>query len=194
MYAHLRQVVLGVSVAALLAACGSSAPMIKDRMDPLTGATVTRATVPLVLYKENSAQAAYARDFVYVGPLRVNRMGTYSHFLWLGIWSSINNADISAERDGFDSIVIFADGEPLQLELQGWTLASIGVSEQVYNKPTASAADAYFAVTLDQIRVIAEARDIRLQGTGLHANAYELWDNQKRAQSSIRDFLRYLYD
>jgi hypothetical protein len=194
MYAFLRQVVLGVSVAALLAACGSSAPTIKDRMDPLTGATVTRATVPLVLYKDNSARAAYARDFVYVGPLRVNRMGTYSYFLWLGIWSSIDNADISAERDGFDSIVIFADGEPLQLELQGWTLASIGVSEQVYGKPTASAADAYFAVTLDQIRVIAEARDIRLQGTGLHANAYDLWDNQKRAQSSIRDFLRYLYD
>lgn len=173
-----------------IAACGSSPTLTTEQLDPLTGVTVTRSTSPLVLYKENSARAAYARDFVYVGPLSVNRMGNYDHYLWLGIWSSLSTQQLPDQRDGFESIVIFADGEPLRLELEGWTLASIGVSQPVYNKPTATAADAYYPVTMDQIRVIAEARDIRLSTGGPRAQTYEPWDSQARANSGLVEFVR----
>jgi len=187
-----RQILLATLVVVVIAACGSSAPLTADQLDPRTGVTVTRSTVPLVLYRDNSAQAAYARDFVYVGPLQVNRMGNYSYYLWLGIWSSLRDRDVPARRDGFETIVIFADGEPLRLELEGWTPDSIGVSQPVYNKPTALAADAYYAITMDQIRVIAQARDIRLHSSGTHGESYEPWDSQSRAQSSMREFLSYL--
>ena len=173
-----------------IAACSSSPQHLAGKLDPLTGVTVTRATSPLVLYRENSARAAYARDFVYVGPLTVNRMGSYNHYLWLGIWSSLSNQQLTDQRDGFESIVIFADGEPLRLELEGWTLASIGVSQPVYNKPTATAADAYYLVTMDQIRVIAEARDIRLHTGGPRAGSYEPWDNLSQGLASIQEFVR----
>jgi hypothetical protein len=186
---HLGRAFFAAIVVLLISACSSSTPLIADQLDPVTGVTVTRSTVPLVLYRDNSAQAAYARDFVYVGPLQINRMGEYSHFLWLGIWSSLAGQDVSNQRDGFDSIVIFADGEPLRLELQGWTLASIGVSETIYDKPTASAADAYYAVTMDQIRVIAQARDIRLRSGETRAESYEPWDSQTRALSAMRAYL-----
>ena len=175
-----------------IAACGSSPTQTTEKMDPLTGVTVTRSTSPLVLYKENSARAAYARDFVYVGPLSVNRMGTYNNYLWLGIWSSLSTEQLADQRDGFESIVIFADGEPLRLELEGWTLASIGVSQPVYNKPTATSADAYYLVTMDQIRVIAQARDIQLRTGGPRAQAYEPWDKLPQGLSGMRDFVRYL--
>ncbi len=170
--------------------CGSSPVLTSDQLDPLTGVTVTRSTSPLVLYRENSARAAYARDFVYVGPLSVNNMGNYNHYLWLGIWSSLSTQQLPDQRDGFESIVIFADGEPLRLELEGWTLASIGVSQPVYNKPTATAADAYYSVTMDQIRVIAEAHDIRLRTGGPRAETYEPWDSQARARSGLVEFVR----
>lgn len=160
-------------------------------MDPLTGVTVTRSTSPLVLYRENSARAAYARDFVYVGPLSINRMGTYNYYLWLGIWSSLTNRQLSDQRDGFESIVIFADGEPLRLELEGWTLSSIGVSRPVYNKPTATAADAYYPVTMDQIRLLAEATDIRLQTSAGRSVSFEPWDSQKSAMTSMQQFIRH---
>ena len=173
-----------------IAACSSSPQHLAGKLDPLTGVTVTRAKSPLVLYRENSARAAYARDFVYVGPLTVNRMGSYNHYLWLGIWSSITNQQLSDQRAGFESIVIFADGEPLRLELEGWTLSSIGVSRPVYDKPTATAADAYYPVTMDQIRVIAEARDIRLLTGGPRAASYEPWDNLSQGLASIQEFVR----
>ena len=54
-----------------------------------------------------------------------------------------------AARDDLESIVIFADGEPLLFELSGWTPDTIGASEPVYVKPMASAADAYYQVTMD---------------------------------------------
>lgn len=154
-----------------------------------TGVTVTHATAPIVLYRDNSSYAAHARDYVYLGPVEINRMGDYSYYLWLGIWSTISDAERSYQRDGFESITLYADGEPLQLELVGWTLESIGVSEPVYVKPVASAADAYYRVTIDQIRLIADAREIELHAGTAPPRVYLMWDRQGSAHASLREFL-----
>lgn len=172
----------------VLASCGSTGTLVSGEIDPVTGVTVTRSKTPLVLYRDNSSRAAHARDFAYVGPLAVNRMGDYRYFLWLGIWSSLDDQAMSSQRDGFESIVVFADGEPMSLELAGWTLSAIGVSQPIYNKPTATAADAYYSVTMDQIRLIAEATDIRIHAS-TRSGSYELWDSQKTALNSMRDFV-----
>jgi hypothetical protein len=176
----------------LLSGCSASLPVISEKLDPATGATVTHGRTPLVLYSDNSAKAAYARDFVYIGPLAVNRMGEHHYFLWLGIWSSMDDQGMSEQRDGFDTVVIYADGEPLSLNIEGWTLSSIGVSEPIYNRPTATAADAYYPVTMDQIRLIAAATDVRLRTAGPRARSYEPWDSQAQAFAGMQAFVRYL--
>jgi hypothetical protein len=187
------RIVLAACLAATaIAGCGTSSQLTTEELDPETGVTVTRSTVPLVLYRDRSARAAYARDFVYVGAMSVNRMGDYNHYLWLGIWSSLSNQLLEQQRDGFESIVIFADGEPLQLELTGWTLASVGISRPAFNRPTASAIDAYYSVTLDQIRLIAEAHDVRLHTGEASSDSYEPWDNLSQGLSGMREFVRYL--
>jgi hypothetical protein len=169
--------------------CVSSSTLVEERLDIGTGVTVTHATAPIVLYRDNSAYAAHARDYVYVGPVEVNSMGDYSYYLWLGIWSTISDEERSLQRDGFESITLYADGEPLQLELVGWTLESIGVSEPVYVKPVASAADAYYRVTIDQIRLIANAREIELHAGTAPVRVYLMWDRQGSAHASMREFV-----
>ena len=174
--------------------CVSTTTLVEEKLDLGTGVTVTHATAPIVLYRDNSAYAAHARDYVYLGPVEINQMGEYSYYLWLGIWSTISDADRSYQRDGFESITLYADGEPLQLELVGWTLESIGVSEPVYIKPVASAADAYYRVTIDQIRLIANAREIELHTGTAPVRVYLMWDRQGSAHASLREFLdRSLY-
>jgi len=126
---------------------------------------------------------------VHLAPLEVNRGGDFRYYLWLGIWNTMEDPRADPSRDGFESIVIFADGEPLPLEIAGWTVAAIGASKPVYLKPVASAADAYYAVTVDQLRLIAEARDVRLITTGSRNKSYEPWDNQKSARESLTEFL-----
>ena len=173
----------------LVTGCVSTSTLVEERLDLGTGVTVTHSTAPVVLYRDNSAYAAHARDYVYVGPVEINRMGEYSYYLWLGIWSTVSDAERAFQRDGFESITLFADGEPLQLELVGWTLESIGVSEPVYVKPVASAADAYYRVTIDQIRLLANAREIELHAGTAPIRVYLMWDRQGSAQAALREFL-----
>ena len=174
--------------------CVTTSTLVEEKLDMGTGVTVTHATAPIVLYHDNSSYAAHARDYVYLGPVEINRMGDYSYYLWLGIWSTISDAERSFQRDGFESVTLYADGEPLQLELVGWTLESIGVSQPVYIKPVASAADAYYRVTIDQIRLIADAREIELHAGTAPVRVYLMWDRQGSAHASLREFVgRGLY-
>ena len=180
-----------VLLALLATACGSSAPMLEESLDYGTGTTFTRATAPIVLYHDNSGRAAYARDYVYVGPIEVNKMGSYSYFLWLGIWSTLDDDSRWTQRDGFETIVLYADGEPLQLEVAGWSADTIGASRPVFVKPVASAADAYYAVTVDQIRMIAEARDLVLQTSSPPTRQYHRWREEDAGAVAMRQFVTH---
>ena len=175
---------------AALQGCATDSHPIRDQMDPVTSVIVSFSQTPLVFYRDVSGRAAYARDFVHLGPVEVNRSGDYRYYLWLGIWNTMADAQAGPSRDGFESIIVFADGEPLPLEVAGWTVAAIGASEPVYLKPVASAADAYYAVTVDQIRLIAEAAEVRIQATGARTRNYEPWDDQNTAKSALREFLK----
>jgi hypothetical protein len=170
--------------------CATSSHVIGEKLDPATSATITFSSTPMVLYRDDPAHAAHAKNFVSLGPIEVNRSGRYQYFLWLGIWNTNHTASNDDRRDGFDSIVIFADGEPLQLELSGWTPAAIGASESVYPQPVASALDAYYQVTADQIRLITGAKDIRLRTTGFIPRSFEPWDEQAAARASFRQLLQ----
>ena len=184
---------LTLAVALVLAACGGTDALVSDRLDPLTGVTVTSATKPLVLYRDRSAQAAYAKDYVYLGPIEVNNMGHRNYFIWLGIWSSSDLADRSSQMNDFETVVVYADGEPLNLEVDGWTPGSIGLSESAYVKPVASATDGYYRVTIDQIRLIAEAKDIEIRAGTTAAKRFVLWDTSASGNSAIISFVQRVY-
>ena len=179
-----------LAVAMALAACGGTTALVSDRLDPLTGVTVTSATKPLVFYRDRSAQAAFAKDYVYLGPIEVNNMGHRNYFVWLGIWGSSDRVDRGSQMNDFESIVVYADGEPLNLEVGGWTPESIGLSESAYLKPVASATDGYYRVTIDQIRLMAEARDLELRAGSTYPQRYTPWDSASATSASMQAFLR----
>lgn len=175
--------------ACLVTACGSSGPAVYEQLDPLTSVTTTRAAKPLVLYRDSSARAAYARDYVYLGPIEVNRMGSMSYFLWAAVWGTHSGFLDDPAALGFESIVIYADGEPLLLEHAGWTPAAIGASESVYNKPVASALEVYYPVTVDQVRMLADASDIELRTSSLSEGSYFPWDSEDGSREAFRLFV-----
>ena len=186
-----RNIIVVSLLAGLAVACGSSAPLLEESLDYGTGVTLTRSTAPVVLYRDNSGHAAYAKDFVYLGPIEVNRMGSYNYYLWLGIWSTLDDSSRWTQRDGFESITLYADGEPLQLEVAGWSAEAIGASRPVFTKPVASAADAYYPVTVDQIRLIAEARDLELQTSSPPTVRYQRWREGDAGAIAMRQFVTH---
>jgi hypothetical protein len=183
-----NRIIPPLAIALVLVACGSTTALVSDRLDPLTGVTVTSATKPLVFYRDRSAQAAYAKDYVYLGPIEVNNMGERNYFIWLGVWGSSDTTTRSSQMNDFETVVVFADGEPLSLEVNGWTPESIGLSESAYVKPVASATDGYYRVTIDQIRLMAEARDLEVRAGSTHPQTYFPWDST--SSTSMQAFLR----
>ena len=173
----------------LVAGCVGPDSLALERMDPLTGVTVTRAPKPMVMYRDLSGQSAFGREYVYVGPVQVNKMGQRNHFLWLGIWRTADASDPAQTIDDFETIVIYADGEPLSLEAAGWTPGAVGLSESAYVKPVASAVDGYYAVTIDQMRLIAESNDLELRAGSTQPQRYVLWDSVKEASQTMVTFL-----
>jgi hypothetical protein len=175
----------------ILAGCASNAvaPGIRETLDPLTGVTVTSSLRPLIMYRDNSGRAAYAKSYLHVGPVQVNRSGNYEYYLWVAGWSTMQSGNSLDDPQSLDSIVIFADGEPLLLDLAGRTPATIGTSEPVYLKPVASAIEGYYRVTADQIRLIAQAGDILLRTSESNPLEYTLWDDQRGARRDLRAFV-----
>ena len=162
-------------------------------MDPQTGATITYSSATLLFYRDDPAHAAHAKNLVSMGPLQVNRSGHYRYYLWLGIWNTNHTVSEADGQDGFDSIILYVDGEPIPLEIGGWTPSAIGASAPVFQPPVASALSAYYEVTVDQIRFIAEATDLSLQTTGFRSPSFEPWDALESAQRDFRTFLSVAY-
>lgn len=174
-----------------LSACGAGGKLVHEQLDPRTGVTATRSTVPLVFYIDSSARDDYSRDFVDIGPFKINRMGEHRYYLWLGVWSTIRGRDVNTEIGRFETITIFADDKPIKLPIHGQTLGSINVSEHVYPKPASNAVDVYYQVTVDQLRLIASASEIRFSTGASQDDGYLPWDDQVRSLESIRAFLDY---
>ena len=174
----------------VLSSCATPDSPIFNKLDPVTATTIAFSGVPFIFYRDSPGRAAFARDYVYFGPIEVNRSGSYRYYLWLGIWSTMQHIDGPEPRDGFEKVFLFVDGELLSLEIAGWTPATISASEPVYVKPVASAVDAYYAVTVDQIRLIAEATDLRLISSGNDRKVFEMWGDQRSARTSLAEFLR----
>jgi hypothetical protein len=179
--------------ASLVAACASDPPTIRESLDERTGVTFRRLDKPLILFSDNSALAAHARDYVYIGPVSINRMGRYNYYLWMGIWSTVASADPGGVHDSFESVVLYVDGEPLPLEAAGWTPDALGLSGSAYVRPVASATDAYYPVTLDQIRMLANADDIVLRTSGFEGRSYQPWDRQQSTLAALRLFVEDEY-
>ena len=188
----LRNLII-VLMLSFLIGCAASPERPREILDPQTSATITYSSATMLLYRDVPAHAAYAKNLVSLGPLQVNQSGHYRYFLWLGIWNTNFKASEASGRDGFDSIILFVDGEPLALEISGWTPSTIGASAPVYPQPVASALNAYYEVTVDQIRFIAEAKDLSLRTSGFTSLSFELWDEQLAARQAFRTFLTVAY-
>lgn len=189
---HMKRLRLPLLAAALtvLASCASNpSSLTREFLDTGTGVTVTASQVPLVLYRDNPSAAAYARNMIHLGPIEINRSGEYRYFLWVAIWNTLQWEDDFPSRDGFETIVITVDSESMALDVAGWTPAAIDTSAPVYLKPVASASEAYYPLTVDQIRFIAQARDVTLRTTGNAPREFTLWSGQQGAREAMLAFL-----
>jgi len=154
--AALLPIALICATACFVAACASS-PEIDDRFVQATGATWRVAGQPMVFERTEPRFSRSARDYTYLGPVVLNRRGTYDYFLWVGIGSTLDRGFLAPEETVPDSLSIFVDNEPLELSLADWDDRVPGLAGQVpYKPPVAIEWHLAARVTLDQIALISE--------------------------------------
>lgn len=180
---------LALLAVAAVTGCGGSAAFVAEKLDPVTSVTIRYSGHRLVFFRSVAGRAASARDYVDLAPIESNRSGDRRYYLWLGIWT-VDHDTAASVRDEFGSVVILADNESIELAVSGWTAQTIGASEPVYKKPVASAVDAYYEVTIEQLRQLAAAADLRLRSADEESRTFEPWDDQARGKVALLEFLR----
>lgn len=184
-----RPAAICLSLAVLfLGACASQTEPVLSKLDPRTMVTINYIKSPFIFFRNAAAAHIDAREFVYVGPLEANRSGDYRYYLWLATWNTIDSGQLDPPIERLASIDLVADGKTLTLTMNGASNGAVGASEAVYPKPVGWATEVYYDVSLEQLRTIAEASELRLRlpATG---EAYGPWDDQRASKAGLTEFL-----
>lgn len=169
--------------------CIAGKPPVVEKLDELTGVTITHSRTPLVLSPDSLYRRNQDKDYVEIGAIEVNRMGKLKYFLWLGI-SDLELLQRSELRPTeYKSIVLLLDDQPLRLELAGWTQAAIGAGEPIYKKFYQSSVDAYYPVTLAQIQQLARADGVKVRTTAAEPKEFIPWFKAVQAKNDLAGFV-----
>lgn len=177
-------------VLATLSACAAGQAPVVEKLDELTAVTYTHVRTPLILSPDTSLDRTQATDYVQVGAIEVNRMGSLNYYLWLGISDTQYEESSSTHQDGFESITLTLGDQKFPLDIHGWTHASIGISEPVYKKLFSTSVDAYYEVTPEQVRSLTEVDNMKLLTSGAAPKEFVPWYRQTAAKEEFTEFIK----
>jgi hypothetical protein len=162
--------------------------LLRQTLDEGTALVLTGLKDPLVLYREQPQLAANAREYVQVAPLEVNRQGELHYYLWMGVWSTIARGPSEGVQRRFEHLYLFVDEEPMELAATSWNLSARGADVRFYARPVATAVDAYYEVTADQVRRIGAARDVYLVSSLDPGGRYAAWAWNPKSLIAFADY------
>lgn len=177
--AAIRRLLAAAVAAALVASCGTAEPGRRagEYLDDATGATLTRVEQPFLLFSDDPARAANARDYLSAAPLAVNQSGRRSWWLWLGLWSTIDRGVSVGDPQLADvtAIQLIVDGEPMELDLGARVDRIPGVTTVPYAAPVATARPFILPLTGSQVTRLGRGTSILIR-TELTGGAALLWE------------------
>lgn len=118
-----RSLLLGLQLmtAVWLAGCVGAPRTPLERLDERAGLVLSRAGDVLVFARAERRYSRSARDYLYLGPVEINRQGVREYFLWVGVASTLDRAFIAAPpAETPRTLLLVVEGEPLELPLQPW--------------------------------------------------------------------------
>ena len=160
---------------------------IYQYIDESSGVTVTSLTAPLPFFKNESMLAVHSRDYVYIGPAELNRMGRLDFVLWMNFCSTIDRGQQTGPNRP-KNVFLILEGEPMEL-LQADN--SVGPGDLSYVSPVIGGTTMVYRITRDQLRLLGRAGDVRVAAEieGGITREYRAWGN---AGEGFRNFAHYL--
>ena len=140
-----------------LTSCATEPPS-PSRLDS-SGVTVVTEPEAVVFANPVRTLATGARDYAYLGPVEINRMGDRRYYFWVGLASTIDQDYVQRDPPQADHLVLIVNGEPMLLLLSEWQ-ADLDIPPYESSAPVYATFSA--DTSLDQIRRIAGAEFVEL--------------------------------
>lgn len=167
-----RQQLVAAACVVLFAGCAMQ-PSGLSRLDS-SGVTVVTLSDVIVFARPVRAIAAAARDYAYVGPIQVNRMGDRQNYLWIALASTVDRELVGLDPTHAVALVLMVDEVPMEFPLVEWD-TTLDAPPYIATVPIYATLAAH--TSLDQIHHIASANSIELHlvvGAGNTAR-YQHW-------------------
>lgn len=173
----IRDCCIALLSAAASYSCTTTAVPLESRLDLNSGVTVQTLETPIVLARPIPRLATSARDYAYLGPVEINRMGTREYFLWIGMGSTLDRSFVGEPRPTATTLHLMLDGEPMPLPLSAWHQ---DIDTPPYAVGTPVHEHLHTRVSLDQLRRIARAGsiDVHIAAADMTTDRYRLWDGR----------------
>jgi len=175
----------------ILFVAGCSAQLQDDSVnqypDSATGVTVSHLDEPLVFVHETPRLAAHVRDYLYLGPLEINRTGKKEFYIWAAEWSTVDYPLADDDKDELQNLTLVLDGSPIELTDLFDPDGRYHFFEHPYVAPVKSARTGFWRVSRDLFSRISLADVIVVElPRGEAARRYRLW------RSSLSEFAALL--
>lgn len=122
-----------------------------------SGVSAVSGDGPIWLAATQPGLSAVAKDYLFAGPMMVNREGVRRQYLWFALGTTVDRRLNGVADRELDSVVLVVDGTPMTFELIAWNAPE---RVQPYTLPFASDQSYAARVTQSQIRQIAAADNV----------------------------------
>ena len=170
-----------VSLSLLSCRSGSRPARHPDEyLDPVTAATVSSVTAPIIFARPHQDVAANARQYVNIVGASVNRSGRYEYVLLVYIWSTVD-ARLGAGAHPGDTLVFLADERAIRLQRDGRNLQEVGIAKPLLAPLHYRGSPRIYHTDRDTLKFISMARHLRLQLEGdQDARPFDIWKDGRR--------------
>jgi hypothetical protein len=157
----------------------------REVLDEDTGTTVVAMGTALEFYAPRPELGLQAASFAHLGAFESNRMGVRRLLLWLSVLpggSSDVDAGTAANPQALS--VMVGDGR-IEPPLASADARELGLARAPFKRPADWARDAYFDVTLAELRRIEGAAALELMVTAADGSVqrYEVWKPERASLS-----------
>src|SRR5688500_7321772 len=176
----------------MLAGCVTQ-PSVKSWLDPVSMATITAQTDPMVLARRENRRTANGRDYAQLTAIEVNRMGERKLYLVAVLWS---NAQLTGKQwqnfeNTFEQIEVRLDDSPMTLTRLPDDVAALGIGQSPLPLQIPGTRQIYYSIDRPELRAIVASTRIELTALG-RADAPQPFEEREDGRRSLSDFLAQL--
>lgn len=184
---------LAVLVLLMLGGCATPPASVQSWLDPVTMATITAQTEPMVMTRMEKRRIANGRDYAQLTAIEVNRMGARKLYLVAVLWS---NAQLTGKQwqnfeNTFDQIEIRLDDRPLTLARLSEDIEALGIGQSPLPLPIPGSRQIYYPIDRPELRAMAASTRIELTALG-YTDAPQPFEERVDGRRSLSDFLSQL--